>query len=464
MSSLTTKTFYGSAKRKAYELVSSSSSSNRKKMRREPCHLTNVKRLLGPPVGWKIFPRQQDALDYAQTKSSYGCMPFTYEQSTGQRYFMVAHPETFWYYDSRKPPNERHTYEIIAENRPCKLYFDLEFVRKDNPGLNGGKMLETFVKIVIMFAERTFDVTCGEEDVLDLDSSTTDKFSHHLIFQSLVFSSNFQAGHFVRFVCAEINKFLSEDHDPADNGCFYGGITAGDLLDLKTDRGLFCDECVYSRNRHFRLYMSSKLQKNVPLVLSDTNKYRLPDSTAVHCEDCFDKQIFLKSLITFGCDGKVLLNFTNTVTTSGEIRSGSRGGRTHYGVTDVNEPECRSSYASSPFPRIDAYISDLVYPGKIFRNHYFPPVNKLVYSIVKNRYCGNVRRQHKNNNVKYVVDLKEMYWYQKCYDPDCQNYRSNGTKLPDEICFEYADRIVDNLSDSQLVKVADAALLTHIDQ
>lgn len=452
MSGLTTKSFYGSSnKRNTYLLVSSSSSSC-KKIRREPCHLTNVKRLLGPPIGWKNFPRQQEALDYAKTKS-YGCMSFTYEQSNGQRYFMVAHPETFWYYDSRKPQNERHTYEIIPENHPCKLYFDLEFDRKENAEANGTKMLETFIKIVTMFVKQKFDVICHEEDVLDLDSSTAEKFSHHLIFPSIVFSNNFQAGYFVKFICAEINKFLLEDLNPEDNGCFSGGITIKDLLDLKTNKGLFCDESVYSRNRHFRLYKSSKLKKNVPLVLSNTNKYKFTETA--HCEDCFDKQIFLKSLITFDCDGQVLLNFTSKTS---QIDSQLLSGHTHF--DKETKSECLSSYTSSPYPRIDKFISDLVFPGKIFRNHYFPTVNKLVFSIVKNRYCGNVKRQHKNNNVKYIVDLNEMYWYQKCYDPDCEQYRSNGTKLPDEICFEYAKHINDDLSDSQLVEVADVALLT----
>lgn len=456
MSSLTTKKFYGSSiKRSSFQLVTSSSRSSCKKLRREPCHLTNVKRLLGPPIGWKNFPRQQEALDYAKTKSS-GCISFTYEQSNGQRYFMVAHPETFWYYDSRKPHNERHTYEIIPEGNPCKLYFDIEFNRKENPDSDGNKMLETFVKTIIMFVKQKFDVMCSEEDVLDLDSSTVEKFSHHLIFQSLVFSNNLQAGYFVRFVCSEINKFLSEDYNPEDNWCFYGGITTKDLLDLKIDKGLFCDESVYSRNRHFRLFKSSKLKKNIPLVLSNNNKFKL--SAEVHCEDCFDKEIFLKSLITFGCDDKVLLNFSNTMTS--EIGVTSLGKQIHCGIENKNG-ECQSSYTSSPFPRIDTFISNLVFPGKIFRNHYFPSVNKLVYSIVKQRYCGNVKRQHKNNNVKYVVDLNEMYWYQKCYDPDCEQYRSNCTKLPDEICFEYAERVVDNMSDSQLIQAADDAQLIY---
>jgi len=452
MSGLTTNTFYGSSKRSDYQKVSSLTC-KKFKVRREPCYLTNIKRLVGPPLGWKNFPRQQEALDYAKTKL-YGCMSFTYEQTNGQRYFMVAHPETFWYYDSRKPPNERHTYEIIPDNSPCKLYFDLEFNRKDNSESNGTKMVETFVKVITMFVKQKFDVVCNEDDVLDLDSSTADKFSHHLIFQSLIFSNNLQAGYFVKFICAEINKFLSEEPNLEDNACFYGGITTKDLLDLKTDKGLFCDESVYSRNRHFRLYKSSKFKKNVPLLLSSTNKYKLLEPA--HCEDCFDKQIFIKSLITFGCDGKILLNFTN----SNQIDSESNylQDRQTYLNSKI---ECQSSYTNSPFPRIDNFVSDLVFPGKIFRNHYFSSVNKLVYSIVKNRYCGNIKRQHKNNNVKYIVDLNEMCWYQKCYDPDCKQYQSNRTKLPDEICFEYSNCIFDDLSDSQLVEVADTALLNY---
>jgi len=270
----------------------------------------------------------------------------------------------------------------------------------------------------------------------------------------LVFSNNLQAGFFVKFICTEVNKFLSEDHNSEDNGCFCGGITTKDLLDLRTDKGLFCDQSVYSRNRHFRLFKSSKLKKNVPLVLSSTNKYKLPE--IAHCEDCFDKQIFLKSLITFGCDGQVILNFMNMMS---QINSEPLSKQIC--MDQENKSDCQSSYASSPFPRIDRFISNLVFPGKIFRNHYFPSVNRLVYSIVKNRYCGNVKRQHKNNNVKYIVDLNEMYWYQKCYDPDCYQYRSNGTKLPDEICFEYANQIIDGLSDSQLIEVADATQLTY---
>ncbi|XP_050548286.1 DNA-directed primase/polymerase protein-like [Daktulosphaira vitifoliae] len=242
MSGLTTTNFYGS--RKHNSEITSPSLSSLSKVRREQCHFLNIKRLQGPPIGWKVFPRQHEAIKYASIKAN-GCMTFTYEQSTGQRAFMVAHPETFWYYDSIRPFNKRHTYEIITENHPCKLYFDIEFEYKENLNSNGIQMLETF-----------------------------------------------------------------------------------------------------------------------------------------------------------------------------------------------DQSECHSSYSQSPYPKIDKFISNLIFPGKIFRYHYFPSANKLVYSIIKNRYCGNVKRQHKR-------------------------YKSNGTKLPDEIYFEYAKTSIDNLSDSKLLEVANTVFINE---
>jgi hypothetical protein len=40
------------------------------------------------------------------------------------------------------------------------------------------------------------------------------------------------------------------------------------------------------------------------------------------------------------------------------------------------------------------------------------------------RYCGNVGRQHRHNNVFYVVGRGEAR--QKCFDPDCKFYMGEG--------------------------------------
>ena len=38
-------------------------------------------------------------------------------------------------------PSRRHVYEIIREDYPCRLYFDVEFSRLANKGLDGERVM-----------------------------------------------------------------------------------------------------------------------------------------------------------------------------------------------------------------------------------------------------------------------------------------------------------------------------------
>ena len=65
---------------------------------------------------------------------------FTFESLvTGKRQFLVADIESFMArYLSLQGP-KRHVYEIIREDFPCRLYFDLEYAISANPNINGKK-------------------------------------------------------------------------------------------------------------------------------------------------------------------------------------------------------------------------------------------------------------------------------------------------------------------------------------
>ncbi|KAH7721107.1 hypothetical protein AAVH_11450 [Aphelenchoides avenae] len=58
--------------------------------------------------------------------------------------FVVAELDGLWqwYRDARVP---RHFYEVIQEVRPCRPYFDLEFAKDFNPGLDPGEALRGFL-------------------------------------------------------------------------------------------------------------------------------------------------------------------------------------------------------------------------------------------------------------------------------------------------------------------------------
>lgn len=41
-----------------------------------------------------------------------------------------------------------HVYEIIREGSPCRMYFDLEFARACNPGLDGEGLVRAWINVV----------------------------------------------------------------------------------------------------------------------------------------------------------------------------------------------------------------------------------------------------------------------------------------------------------------------------
>lgn len=57
----------------------------------------------------------------------------------------------------------------------------------------------------------------------------------------------------------------------------------------------------------------------------------------------------------------------------------------------------------------------------------------IIYDIGDNRWCGNIKRQHKSNHIYYIADLKFSHIYQKCHDFECTHYRSPETPIPSEI-------------------------------
>ena len=96
---------------------------------------------------FEAFSRQEQAFrHYDATLAEHYCSGerqnpiklFTFESlMTGKRQFLVADMESFMLrYLSLEGP-KRHCYEIIREDFPCRLYFDLEYSISANPDANG---------------------------------------------------------------------------------------------------------------------------------------------------------------------------------------------------------------------------------------------------------------------------------------------------------------------------------------
>ncbi|XP_012499438.1 PREDICTED: DNA-directed primase/polymerase protein, partial [Propithecus coquereli] len=170
--------------------------------------------------------------------------------------------------------------------------------------------------------QELYSVNCSAEDVLNLDSSTDEKFSCHLIFQlhDVAFKDNIHVGNFVRKILQPALHLIASEDDnrlretaghgsphfseaPVEQGISFNKMSTDkdigeswplnseklerwgsaeqsspelSFLVVKNNMGekhLFVDLGVYTRNRNFRLYKSSKIGKRVALEVAEDNKF-----------------------------------------------------------------------------------------------------------------------------------------------------------------------------------------------
>ncbi|XP_035413746.1 DNA-directed primase/polymerase protein [Cygnus atratus] len=435
-----------------------------------------------PSPVWKIFCRQAEAFSYVKTCKE-DVHVFALEKNTrnGQRFYLVTtYKELWFYYIQGRKTSLMHCYEVIPEKDACKLYFDLEFYKAANPGADGESMVAKLIELVSQKLKELYDVNCSAKDVLNLDSSTDEKFSRHLIFlpHKTVFKDNIHVGNFVRtilqpairlmesnaaavipeegaervFQCSsstvEVDGSLTnltaaedaskgwpalahqtkeiETSNHGENSEFSFLI----VNDKEGDKQLFVDLGVYTKNRNLRMYKSSKAGKNVILTIAEDNKFVPTCEENVSLEEAY----FLSSLvcnISSEGDTRVLSSsFSEERRMSAFLKS----------KATRSDRESVEGYQDSPYPEIDYFVRSLVnkdgVQGGIRQWSYFSLEEILVYDISGYRWCENIGRAHKSNNIMILVDLKKEVWYQKCHDPVCRekNFRSQNFPLPPGIC------------------------------
>uniref|UniRef100_A0A0D9S2F3 DNA-directed primase/polymerase protein n=1 Tax=Chlorocebus sabaeus TaxID=60711 RepID=A0A0D9S2F3_CHLSB len=427
-----------------------------------------------PPSIWRLFHRQAQAFNFVKScKEDVHVFALEYKVGDGQRIYLVTTYAEFWfYYKSRK--NLLHCYEVIPENAVCKLYFDLEFNKPANPGADGKKMVALLIEYVCKVLRELYGVNCSAEDVLNLDSSTDEKFSRHLIFQlhDVAFKDNIHVGNFLRKILQPALDLLgSEDDDSASETTGHGfphfleaparqefsftekatgeswtlnseklerlGSAEQSSPDLSFvvvknnvgEKHLFVDLGVYTRNRNFRLYKSSKIGKRVALEVTEDNTF-----FPIRSKDVSDEyQYFLSSLVS-----NVRFSDTLRILTCDPSQNKQKG--VGYFNSIGTSVETIEGFQCSPYPEVDHFVLSLVnkdgIKGGIRRWNYFFPEELLVYDICKYRWCENIGRAHKSNNIMILVDLKNEVWYQKCHDPVCkaENFKSDCFPLPAEVC------------------------------
>jgi DNA-directed primase/polymerase protein len=201
---------------------------------------------------------------------------------------------------------DRRYYEVILKNLPCKVYLDIDF--KVKAGLDGYALVTDLIDYVCFHLSKLYSVST--KDVLVLDSTTSKKFSFHIIInaQTGYFENNEAVGVFVQQIVSleGYRKFVLQE-----GGQSYGII----------------DQSVYSSFRSFRCLENTKLNKASWLKVSKTDKY--VSSHGISSQ----KQIFLQSLVSLQYKG------TKKMITKAEVFTAFHGLQ----KTKRMLPSCRSS-------------------------------------------------------------------------------------------------------------------------
>ncbi|KAG9455314.1 hypothetical protein H6P81_008218 [Aristolochia fimbriata] len=382
---------------------------------------------------WATFPKQVQAMNFAKNHTQVHI--FSYQDHlTGQRRFLVSTYEEFWQRYKVMDSKFRHHYEVIQEGQPCHMYFDLEFDRRINTGKDGDEMVDILISVIFTALHEKYSIEAESKWIVELDSSTDEKFSRHLLIRipGAAFKDNSHVGAFVAEICSRISDarscnpslqklYISKDSSGPEDSCH-----------------LFVDTAVYSRNRCFRLALSSKAGKKSVLLPSGRFK----------CKDRNEDQMFMDSLICrMDVDCKKLLickmdlECMKTLHFDSEVHRG--GEKNLEGRKDIILNTRASDFSGayitgkSPFPALDRFVESIASSGNVSGQircwYWFSEFGFMVYSMSSNRYCERIGREHKSNNVIYVVDFRTAGYYQKCHDPDCKGYRSPLRPIPLDI-------------------------------
>ena len=127
------------------------------------------------------------------------------------------------------------------------------------------------------FYEVIEGICSTRQDIVDMESSTEKKFSRHLIFHlenSVLFLNNIKCGEFVKNICQCLKSFY--DTVVRNEYLPWEEMDEDHLRDIivETSNGMpkyICDLAGVAKNRNFRLYMSRKVAKKIPLLIAEEN-------------------------------------------------------------------------------------------------------------------------------------------------------------------------------------------------
>jgi hypothetical protein len=380
---------------------------------------------------------------------------FATEKAHGKRKYLVGHFGRIadWYW--RKCVS-KHLYEVIRERTPCRLYFDLEFSKKFNSDVNEEELLEEFREELVTEFKEHYQVTLEKSHIIDLDSSTDAKFSRHWIID-LDHEGFFEDAPAVgRFVKRLVGRLAEEQ---ATNQLEPRRPTLSKHLFVKTKDAnkpsCFIDLGVYTRNRLFRCFGSSKYGKPSPLKAADSNQYpltSLPEGTTKTDDASNEMTSDTPNMQTTTLEEYITANnwepHASALAETLVVPLGRSQGKRIFRVKEdefsiknggpssrqqsgrVFQPAISIHASKSPFPSLEKYVLEVLGcrggPHGAIRawsleyggSRGDTPVS-ATYQMCRNRYCELIGRTHKSNNIFWTIIFDSWTCIQGCHDSDC---------------------------------------------
>jgi len=433
------------------------------------------------PAGLRTFRKQFDAVEWRErlieigdyTESQIGIFAEEIAQGGIRRYIVDTYagfalaraPEcdphhSFGSFDllPTAAAELSHYYEIILESRPCWLYFDLEFSRKTNPELQPKVAMDAFRQVMVSFCRDKLDVVIDPAAWIELESSTKEKFSFHVVvkqiqrqgsIQPFAFANNAQAGLLVRELLSYARARQSESDFPARHLFVAAPDASSDPSNADfAKEACLVDESVYTRNRCFRLVYSCKFGKTAIMRVTSERRGLLPK----HPAPCMlasmasfvpEETMFFRHPLIPADYGHMALAAARVYTGSGGTLR-PRGGhlaaddsgsellqylvKTWDEMRKVNDPATAAARSTLP-TRVDK-VMPASEDGRV-----------LWARLLHNRYCMCKGASHKSNAVYLVVDQDRCTFYQKCYDrAECFHHSSPLFRIPELYCDDAEDR------------------------
>ncbi|KAK9173587.1 Herpesviridae UL52/UL70 DNA primase family protein [Cryptosporidium meleagridis] len=428
---------------------------------------------------FKRFFSQKDATEYYDSINSHfgeiegsedsRILPigvFAEETSiNGSRNYIVSSYESIWNYISSLCKYERHVYEVILISQPCWLYFDIEY-NKNQYNLDDNRILIDFTNNLKLWIKLVFGYSINKNDIIYLCSSNADKFSYHIIIKridmvqnfSTLFKDNISMKIFVTHFISFLNK-NSVSLDESDHFKLQNIIDTG----------------VYTRNRCFRMLYSSKFGKKTILEIDEMNtNFALTEILPIrlfrtmitflnarnHSKSnfisrknvinqlCLDLEKFCLSKICRINEisfneyksnentkfiPRHLVKLTEYVILFWKKLSEELKNDPELMLSNLEESKLidyclkkiNFDFDDKISIRIQMFISSTMY---------FKEKELIIISVSKlNKLCFNIEREHISNGIKLIIDFHNKRFYQKCFDPDCINFKSRSFTIPESL-------------------------------